>query len=131
MASAILDRVFRPKNDQILLPLGLSSRARRKRDHGYLLYLMLHMTGFLAVTLLMTWGVILFFFLAIGSFSLDGMMHHLANLSTRYIGADAGRIAQFKAVVGTVHLVVAGAIIFFRRHSILPRDGKVRSADHV
>ncbi|MES3154609.1 hypothetical protein [Sphingomonas faeni] len=95
--------------------------ATRKVDYGYLLYFGLHFAGFLATTLLMTWGVFVLFFLALGSFSLDGMMNHLQNLTSRYLAADIGRLDQFKMIVGIVHMVISGAIMFFRRHAILPR----------
>ena len=97
-------------------------RSDRKVDYGYFLYFGLHVAGFLATTLLMTWGIMVLFFILIGGFSLDGMMHHVANLSTRYVAADEGRISHFKLIVGAVQLVLAIAIIFFRRHSLLPRS---------
>jgi len=97
-------------------------RAGRKVDYGYGLYFGLHMAGFLTTTLLMTWGLFVFFFLAIGGFSLDGMMNHVQNLTSRYLSADTGRVDQFKLIVGGVHIVLSAAIIFFRRHVILPRD---------
>ncbi len=106
----------------VLQPL----HVERKIDYGYLLYFGLHFAGFLATTLLMTWGVFVLFFLLIGSFSLDGMMNHLQNMTSRYLAADAGRLDQFKMIVGIVHMVITGAIIFFRRHAILPRDAARR-----
>ena len=106
----------------VLQPL----HTTRKVAYGYLLYFGLHFTGFLATTLLMTWGVFVLFFLAIGSFSLDGMMNHLQNLTSRYLAADADRVNQFKMIVGIVHMVITGAIIFFRRHAVLPRDAARR-----
>lgn len=110
--------------------IGVQRKARQDRQDGqdrgtdprFLLYVLLHTTGFLAVTLLMTWGAFVLFFVAIGGFSLDGMMHQLANLSSRYIAAEASRTADFKVLVAALHLVVAGVIIFFRRHAIVPRD---------
>jgi len=102
----------------VLQPL----HTTRKVDYGYFLYFGLHFAGFIATTLLMTWGVFVLFFLALGSFSLDGMMNHLQNLTSRYLAADAGRLDQFKMIVGVVHMVISGAIMFFRRHAILPRD---------
>ena len=96
--------------------------VRRKVDYGYGLYFGLHFVGFMTTTLLMTWGVFVLFFLVIGGFSLDGMMNHVQNLTSRYLAADAGRIAQFKLIVGGVHLALSAAFIFFRRHAILPRD---------
>jgi len=98
------------------------TRPGRKIDYGFGLYFTLHMAGFLATTLLMTWGVVVLFFLAIGGFSVDGMMHQLANMSSRYVVADAARLDQFKLIVGVVHMIVATALIFYRRHAILPRD---------
>jgi hypothetical protein len=97
-------------------------RSRRKVDYGYGLYFGLHMVGFLSTTLLMTWGLFVLFFLAIGGFSLDGMMNHVQNLTSRYLAADGPRVDQFKLIVGGVHMVLGTAIIFFRRHAILPRD---------
>jgi len=106
----------------VLQPL----HTTHKVDYGYFLYFGLHFAGFLATTLLMTWGVFVLFFLAIGSFSLDGMMNHLQNLTSRYLAADADRVNQFKMIVGIVHMVITGAIIFFRRHAVLPRDAARR-----
>ncbi|MDJ0277635.1 hypothetical protein QLH51_12595 [Sphingomonas sp. 2R-10] len=97
-------------------------RSGRKVDYGYGLYFGLHFAGFMATTLLMTWGVFILFFLVIGGFSLDGMMNHVQNLTSRYLAADAGRIEQFKLVVGGVHTAISVAIMFFRRHALLPRD---------
>ena len=101
-------------------------RSARKVDYGYSLYFGLHMAGFLVTTLLMTWGLFVLFFLAIGGFSLDGMMNHVQNLTSRYLAADGARVDQFKLVVGGVHLALSAAIIFFRRHAILPRDPAAR-----
>lgn len=101
--------------------VALPIKPAKPFDFGFLLYAGLHILGFLAVILLMTWGVMVLFFLAIGGFSLDGMMHQLANLSGRYIAADAARTGQFKLIVGAAQLAVAATIIFFRRHAILPR----------
>jgi hypothetical protein len=97
-------------------------RGGRKVDYGYGLYVGLHIAGFLASSVLMTWGLVVLFFLAIGGFSLGGMMSHLQNLTSRYLEADAPRVDQFRLVVGGVHLALSAAIVFFRRHAILPRD---------
>lgn len=104
--------------------ISVQRKARAEAGAGlrFLLFVLLHTVGFLAVTLLMTWGAFVLFFVAIGGFSLDGMMHQLANLSSRYVAADAPRIADFKVLVAVLHLVVAGGIVFFRRHTIVPRD---------
>lgn len=96
-----------------------------KIDVRFLLYFYLHMAGFLASTLLMTWGLLVLFFLAIGGLSFDGMMHQLNNMASRYVAADAARVESFKHVLVVAHMLLATAIIVFRRNSILPsRDPK-------
>lgn len=102
----------------------------RRLDVGFLLYFYLHMAGFLASTLLITWGLFVLFFLAIGGFSFDGMMHQLHNLASRYVAADAARIASFRHVLIVAHVLLAAAVIFFRRHNILPsRDPQGSNSD--
>ncbi len=95
-------------------------RQPAKPDYGFVAYAFLHFAGFIATTILMTMGVFVLAFLAIGDFSIDGMMHHLANLSSRYIAADAGRVASFKLMIGSAGMLIALAIMFFRRGAILP-----------
>jgi len=105
-------------------------RPSRGLDVGFLLYFYLHMAGFLASTLLITWGLFVLFFLAIGGFSFDGMMHQLDNLASRYVAADAARITSFRHVLIVAHMLLAAAVILFRRHSILPsRDPKGSNTD--
>ena len=52
-----------------------ATSARPRPDYGFALYFMLRATGFLASTMLMAFGVYVLFFLAIGGFSLDGMVN--------------------------------------------------------
>ena len=109
---------------------GATKASRPKVDVGFLLYFYLHMAGFLATTLLITWGLFVLFFLAIGGLSVDGMMHQLNNMASRYVAADAARIASFNHVLNVAHLALSAAVIFFRRHSILPsRDPKRSKAN--
>jgi Zn-dependent protease len=98
-----------------------------KQGMGFAFYLALHSVWFAGTTLLLTWGLFVLFFLAIGGFSLDGLMHQLNNLASRYVAADAIRASSFGRVVLAAHLLLSGAIVFFRRHSILPHK---RSARH-
>lgn len=95
-------------------------REAVKPDYGFVAYAFLHFVGFIATTLLMTMGVFVLAFLAIGDFSIDGMMHHLANLSSRYVAADTARVASFKLMIGSAGMLIALAIMFFRRGAILP-----------
>jgi len=51
-------------------------------------------------------------------------------MASRYVAADVERIASFKHVLIVAHLVLSAAVIFFRRHSILPaRDPKRSKAN--
>jgi hypothetical protein len=107
-----------------------SSRAARRAHAGKprhsgidaraLLYYCLHLTGLAATTLLITWGLFVLAFLALGSFTFDGLMHQLGNLTTRYLSADAMRRASFHEVVAAGHMLVFAGVLFFRRHAILP-----------
>ncbi|WP_449470017.1 hypothetical protein [Sphingobium chungangianum] len=86
------------------------------------LYWGLHFIGFLATTMLITWGLFVLFFLAIGSFSIDGMMHQLNNLASRYVAADADRVTSFKLQIVAAHTIISSAVIFFRRKAMFPSD---------
>lgn len=111
--------------------VSVGGGARPTRiDAGFQHYFVLHMAGFLATTLLITWGLFVLFFLAIGGLSLDGMMHQLNNMASRYVAADAGRIASFKHVLFVAHTLLSAAVIFFRRRSILPARDPRRSTSN-
>lgn len=94
------------------------------------LYLCLHLAGFTCSIALMTWGLFALFFIALGGFSLDGLMHQLHNLSSRYVTAGHDRIASFKHIFAVAHILVAGALIVLRRHRIMPAEFNKGKADH-
>ena len=102
---------------------------RRMIDWRYAIFVWLHLAGFLASTLLITWGLFVLFFLAISGMSLDGLMHQLANLAGRYVAADGERVAAFKQILLPAHLLLTAAVIFFRRQHLLPRNHR-RSDQH-
>jgi len=99
---------------------------RTKRGRGFAFYLALHSVWFAGTTVLLTWGMFVLFFLAIGGFSLDGLMHQLNNLASRYVAADPSRATSFGHVLAVTHVLLTGAIVFFRRHSILPSNRSAR-----
>lgn len=80
----------------------------------------LHFAGFLVSTLLISWGLFALFFLALGNFSLEGLMYQLANVSRRYVTAGPARVASFKTVVIAAHLIVTTGLIILRRHQMFP-----------
>lgn len=93
----------------------------RQIDLGFILYWYLHLFGFALSCLLITWGLVLLFFLAIGGFSIDGMMHQLSNLAGRYVAADSARIASFKHIIFGAQMLLTAVVIVLRRHLIIPR----------
>jgi hypothetical protein len=97
-----------------------SSDQRPSLDLRFLAWFYLRALGFLASTLLLSWGCFVLLFLALGGFSLDGMMAQLANLADRYVHADAARVASFKTVVLVAQALLAAALIVLRRHHFLP-----------
>ncbi|MGE4404360.1 hypothetical protein [Pseudomonas sp.] len=94
-------------------------QAVYKPTRQILLAMSLRLSGWLAVNLLVSFGVVGLVAFTIGSFSIAGMMHHLANLASRYIVAGADRQHQFDMIL---LWSVSGAFCasgFFRRHSLM------------
>ena len=91
----------------------------------------LHLLGFTGSTLLMTWGLFALCFLALGGFSLDGFMHQLNNLASRYVAATPDRVASFKNTFIAAHLTVAAALIVLRREKIVPAASREGNHDHA
>lgn len=108
----------------------LKAKASTSGQLRSLLYVGLHLIGFACSIVVMTWGLLALFLIALGGFSLDGLMHQLHNLSSRYIIADHDRIASFKQIFAVAHILVAGALTVLWRHRILPADLNKGSADH-
>jgi len=104
--------------DERKMHVRLSPRDKRVTAWANLAWLIVDVTVFLAGILLMTWGVFVFAFLCLGGFTLDGMMHQLANLSSRYIAAGAERVLSFQMLLLVSHLLLSLIIIFLRRHRI-------------
>lgn len=92
------------------------------------LHFMLHGLGFVGSTLLITWGLFFLFFLAIGGFSFDGLVHQLNNFTTRYVAADAARTGAFLNMFAIAHMILSSAVILLRRDRIRParQDGAPR-----
>src|SRR3546814_7409277 len=64
-------------------PEAATRKHGRLPDLRAMLHFYLHLIGFTASTLLLTWGLFTLLFLALGGFSLDGLMHQLNNLTSR------------------------------------------------
>lgn len=92
--------------------------AERVIGWAGLAWLILDMAAFLAGIVLMTWGLFVFAFLCLGGFSLNGMMHQLTNLSSRYIAASPERALSFQMLLLVSHLLLSLILLFLRRHRI-------------
>ena len=78
-------------------------------------YVGLEACGFLVTSLLLCWGAFVLFLFLLGGFSLDGVMHQLANMSVRYVAADAQRLRGFRHFLMIAHLAVTLVILILRR----------------
>lgn len=90
----------------------------------------LEASGFLATTLLLSWGAFVLFLFLLGGFSLDGVMHHLANMSGRYVAADAERLRGFRHLFLIAHLAVTLLILLLRRGRLSAILRACRSIGH-
>src|SRR3546814_1821124 len=68
-------------------PEAATRKHGRLPDLRALLHFYLPLIGFTASPLLLTWGLFTPLFLALGGLSLDGLMHQLTNLTSRYVRA--------------------------------------------
>lgn len=89
-----------PSEETLKPSSSAAANPRIRLDLRTILYWYLHLFGFTLSSLLISWGLFFLFFLAIGGFSIDGMMHQLANMASRYVAADPARIASFKQGAG-------------------------------
>lgn len=71
-----------------------------------LCYFTLRLSGWLALTLLTTFGLYAVFFMALGAFSAEGFFAHLANLSVRFGEAEPARQVIFVRQLALVTLVL-------------------------
>ncbi|WP_323810817.1 hypothetical protein [Sphingobium baderi] len=98
---------------------------------GDFAWLCLEAASFVATTLLLSWGCFVLLFLALGGFSLEGVMHQLANFSTRYVAADAERLSAFRHLLLVGHIAVSLTILVLRRARIVALVRAGRRCAHV
>ncbi|MEL0253480.1 MAG: hypothetical protein VW935_16290 [Novosphingobium sp.] len=96
-------------------------RSARAFPWRAVLHFMLHGSGVVGSTLLITWGLFFLFFLLLGDLSFDGLVHQLHNFTSRYVAADVARTAAFQHTFAIAHLILSSAIILLRRDKLLPR----------
>ena len=88
-------------------PTATDWKRTGTRAIGDACYILLRVSGWMAMTLLATFGVAILFFLMLGDFTALGFFSQVANLGTRFVAADEVRRSTF---MGQVHVV--GAITF-------------------
>lgn len=91
------------------------TRRCHRYNWGAIFAVAVHLAGWIAVNALTAAGIIAVILFAIGSFSLPLTMLQLANLSDRYVAANAARQGQFDHIVGFGFSFAFVAICFFRR----------------
>lgn len=101
-----------------MIALRFSSTPHARALGQAVLATILQLLGWITVNVLVAFGVVLAVAFALGNFTMPGTMHHLANLSTRYVEASAARQHQFDVLLmGSM----VGAFCFsgyFRRASL-------------
>lgn len=78
----------------------------------------IRITGWFTVTALASLGIPLSLAFTIGSFSVNGTMHHVLNLAGRYVAAGPERQSQFDGILEWIVLVSFAGTGFFRRRSL-------------
>ncbi|WP_159872089.1 hypothetical protein [Novosphingobium sp. 9U] len=92
---------------------------------GAALAVALRLSGWLTVNALVTLGCLTLLFLAIGGFSVSGAMVQLANLSTRYVAADAARQTEFNTIL------LVGCTLFFCGTAFFRRAPLARALEEI
>ena len=88
-------------------------------DPGGLIAIVLRCLGWLVVTTLCAFGILALIALAIGSFTLNGTMLQINNLTARFVVADPVRQAQFGHVLLAAFAVCFALVTLLRRTSML------------
>lgn len=78
----------------------------------------LHLAGWIAVNTLIAFGIFVVLAFTLGNFSLEGMLHQLGNLATRYGGAAADRREEFNSIILLLDVGIVCLVSFFRRGAI-------------
>ena len=83
-----------------------------------LCYFTLRLSGWLALTLLSTFGLYAVFFMALGAFSAEGFFAHLANLAVRFGEAEPARQVIFVRQLTVVTIILFLGVSAARSRSL-------------
>ena len=95
-------------------PTATDWKRTGTRAIGDACYILLRVSGWMAMTLLATFGVAILFFLMLGDFTALGFFSQVANLGTRFVAADRARRAAFGDQLFVVWLVAFGIVAVTR-----------------
>ena len=97
-------------------------------------YLVLRLTGWLAVTLGCVAALWLLFFVALGNFGFSATVLQLDNFASRYVAADGARQDRFRLLFWLASGALFAGVGFFRRHSLrglgAPAIPQSKETDH-
>ena len=83
-----------------------TGRSALREVVAELCYFTLRLSGWLALTLLTTFGLYAVFFMALGAFSAEGFFAHLANLAVRFGEAEPARQVIFVRQLAVVTIIL-------------------------
>ncbi len=98
--------------------LRLPSAGRARQTGQAVLATILRLVGWMSINFLVAFGAVLATGFALGNFTIVGTMHHLANLSSRYIVAGTERQHQFDVLLLGSMAAAFCLSGYFRRHSL-------------
>lgn len=97
-------------------------------------YLVLRLTGWLAVTLGCVAALWLLFFVALGNFGFSATVLQLDNFASRYVAADGARQDRFRLLFWLASGALFAGVAFLRRHSLrglgAPAIPQSKETDH-
>jgi hypothetical protein len=88
-------------------------------DWGGLIAVGFRCLGWLAVTTLCAFGCLALIALTFGSFTLDGTMLQMNNLTARFVAADPVRQQQFHTILVSTFAGVFSLVALVRRRSMI------------
>ena len=110
-----------PLNSPLELPQAESRMAALRRDGRDMAYLLLAVSGWLAVNFLAVLGCAVAAFLVLSGGDLQLFFSHLNNLTSRYVEADLGRRAAFDHNLVQAFLGLLTVLILLRAPSFIKR----------
>ncbi|MDF0490465.1 hypothetical protein PX554_20245 [Sphingomonas sp. H39-1-10] len=117
-----------PASDPVAAKGG-DAPGPRRLGIGDMIHFFLHLLGVVISSQLIVWGMFFLLFLLLGNASIDGMMHQLANLSTRYVAAGLDRQMQFKWIFAAADLLLCAGVLLLRWRHLLPPERPGAASD--